>query len=136
MIPGKGSGTAHVSFTPPTLSESVCVSRCVGLALGFMSLDSEVKSTNQHQAVNSEIYSEWYKCETVLCVCRLLPAFQAKLRELRVWMWSPSEWIYWLLFSLQRKQLHSILFMSSEPMHPAPFMFSKLNWSNSSSEVV
>ncbi|XP_038584685.1 deleted in lung and esophageal cancer protein 1 [Micropterus salmoides] len=41
VIPAKSSGTNHVSFTPLTLSGSVCESRCVGLALGFMSLDSE-----------------------------------------------------------------------------------------------
>lgn len=42
VIPAKGSSTIHVSFTPLTLSGSVCESRCVGLALGFMSLDTEV----------------------------------------------------------------------------------------------
>ncbi|XP_070842315.1 deleted in lung and esophageal cancer protein 1 [Chaetodon trifascialis] len=42
VIPAKGSGTIHASFTPLTLSESVSESRCVGLALGFMSLDSEM----------------------------------------------------------------------------------------------
>nr|XP_046227112.1 deleted in lung and esophageal cancer protein 1 isoform X2 [Scatophagus argus] len=42
VIPAKGSSTVHVSFTPLTLSRSICESRCVGLALGFMSLDSEM----------------------------------------------------------------------------------------------
>lgn len=42
VIPAKGSGTIHVSYTPLTLSGSVCESRCVGLALGFMSLDCEM----------------------------------------------------------------------------------------------
>uniref|UniRef100_UPI003AAEDB9A deleted in lung and esophageal cancer protein 1 n=1 Tax=Centroberyx gerrardi TaxID=166262 RepID=UPI003AAEDB9A len=42
VIPAKGSGTIHVSFTPLTLSGPVCESRCVGLALGFMSLDSKM----------------------------------------------------------------------------------------------
>ncbi|XP_053198841.1 deleted in lung and esophageal cancer protein 1 [Scomber japonicus] len=42
VIPAKSSGTIHVSFTPLTLSGSACESRCVGLALGFMSLDSEM----------------------------------------------------------------------------------------------
>ncbi|XP_068604350.1 deleted in lung and esophageal cancer protein 1 [Brachionichthys hirsutus] len=42
VIPAKGSGTIHVSFTPLTLSGSVCESRCVGLALGFLSLDSKM----------------------------------------------------------------------------------------------
>ncbi|KAM9337193.1 deleted in lung and esophageal cancer protein 1 [Symphorus nematophorus] len=42
VIPAKGSGTIHVSFTPLTLSGTVSESRCVGLALGFMSLDSEM----------------------------------------------------------------------------------------------
>ncbi|XP_034428742.1 deleted in lung and esophageal cancer protein 1 isoform X2 [Hippoglossus hippoglossus] len=41
VIPAKGSSTIHVSFTPLTLSGSACESRCVGLALGFMSLDSK-----------------------------------------------------------------------------------------------
>ncbi|XP_053268411.1 deleted in lung and esophageal cancer protein 1 isoform X2 [Pleuronectes platessa] len=41
VIPAKGSGTFHVSFTPLTLSGSALESRCVGLALGFMSLDSK-----------------------------------------------------------------------------------------------
>lgn len=42
VIPARGSSIIHVSFTPLTLSGSVCESRCEGLALGFMSLDSEV----------------------------------------------------------------------------------------------
>ncbi|XP_075308844.1 deleted in lung and esophageal cancer protein 1 [Odontesthes bonariensis] len=42
VIPAKSSGTIHVSFTPLTLSGSACESRCVGLALGFMSLDSQM----------------------------------------------------------------------------------------------
>ncbi|KAM7369872.1 hypothetical protein PAMP_011162 [Pampus punctatissimus] len=42
VIPAKSSGTIHVSFTPLTLSGSARDSRCVGLALGFMSLDSEI----------------------------------------------------------------------------------------------
>ncbi|KAM9332633.1 deleted in lung and esophageal cancer protein 1 [Pholidichthys leucotaenia] len=41
VIPAKSSGTIHVSFTPLTLSESACESKCVGFALGFISLDSE-----------------------------------------------------------------------------------------------
>ncbi|CAJ1082101.1 LOW QUALITY PROTEIN: deleted in lung and esophageal cancer protein 1 [Xyrichtys novacula] len=42
VIPAKSSSTVHVSFTPLTLSGSVCESKCVGLALGFLSLDSEL----------------------------------------------------------------------------------------------
>lgn len=42
VIPAKGSGTIHVSFTPLTLSVPFRESKCVGLALGFMSLDSQV----------------------------------------------------------------------------------------------
>ncbi|KAM3593795.1 uncharacterized protein V6R79_022034 [Siganus canaliculatus] len=42
VIPAKGSSTIHASFTPLTLSGSVSESRCVGLALGFLSLDSEM----------------------------------------------------------------------------------------------
>ncbi|XP_039983101.1 deleted in lung and esophageal cancer protein 1 [Xiphias gladius] len=42
VIPAKSSNTIHVSFTPLTLSGSACESRCVGLALGFMSLDSKM----------------------------------------------------------------------------------------------
>ncbi|XP_054479162.1 deleted in lung and esophageal cancer protein 1 [Anoplopoma fimbria] len=42
VIPAKSSSTIHVSFTPLTLNGSGCESRCVGLALGFMSLDSEM----------------------------------------------------------------------------------------------
>lgn len=42
VIPAKGSSTIHVSFTPLTLSGPVCESRCVGVVLGFMSLDTEV----------------------------------------------------------------------------------------------
>ncbi|CAL8312804.1 unnamed protein product [Merluccius merluccius] len=40
VIPAKGSATIHVSFTPLTLSGAAAEARCVGLALGFMSLDS------------------------------------------------------------------------------------------------
>lgn len=32
----------HVSFTPLTLCGNVCESKCEGLAVGFMSLDSKV----------------------------------------------------------------------------------------------
>ncbi|XP_060920517.1 deleted in lung and esophageal cancer protein 1-like, partial [Labrus mixtus] len=42
VIPAKGSSTIHVSFTPFTLSGSFYESKCVGLALGFMNLDSEM----------------------------------------------------------------------------------------------
>ncbi|XP_030612582.1 deleted in lung and esophageal cancer protein 1 isoform X2 [Archocentrus centrarchus] len=42
VIPAKSSGAIHVSFTPLTLSGSARETRCVGLALGFMSLDSEL----------------------------------------------------------------------------------------------
>ncbi|GAA6215002.1 deleted in lung and esophageal cancer protein 1 [Lates japonicus] len=42
VIPAKSSSTIHVSFTPLTLSGSACEARCVGLALGFMSLDSKM----------------------------------------------------------------------------------------------
>lgn len=42
VIPAKSSGAIHVSFTPLTLPGSARESRCVGLALGFMSLDSEL----------------------------------------------------------------------------------------------
>ncbi|XP_056155265.1 deleted in lung and esophageal cancer protein 1 [Lampris incognitus] len=42
VVLAKGSGTIHVSFTPLTLSGPACESRCVGLALGFMSLDSKM----------------------------------------------------------------------------------------------
>ncbi|RVE58808.1 hypothetical protein OJAV_G00197420 [Oryzias javanicus] len=41
VIPAKSGATIHVSFTPLTLSESATDSRCSGLALGFMSLDSK-----------------------------------------------------------------------------------------------
>ncbi|KAF6716700.1 Deleted in lung and esophageal cancer protein 1 [Oryzias melastigma] len=41
VIPAKSGATIHVSFTPLTPSESATDSRCSGLALGFMSLDSE-----------------------------------------------------------------------------------------------
>lgn len=42
VIPARGSATVHASFTPLTLSESEHQTRCVGLALGFMSLHREV----------------------------------------------------------------------------------------------
>uniref|UniRef100_A0A3B3ZMW1 Uncharacterized protein n=1 Tax=Periophthalmus magnuspinnatus TaxID=409849 RepID=A0A3B3ZMW1_9GOBI len=40
VIPAKGSSTIHVSFTPLTLTGSTEI-KCVGKALGFISLDSE-----------------------------------------------------------------------------------------------
>ncbi|XP_029384985.1 deleted in lung and esophageal cancer protein 1 isoform X2 [Echeneis naucrates] len=42
VIPAKSSSTIHASFTPLILSGSACESRCVGLGLGFMSLDSKM----------------------------------------------------------------------------------------------
>ncbi|XP_055364189.1 deleted in lung and esophageal cancer protein 1 isoform X2 [Betta splendens] len=41
VIPAKSSVTIHVSFTPLTLPGSTPKTRCVGLALGFLSLESE-----------------------------------------------------------------------------------------------
>nr|XP_040023595.1 deleted in lung and esophageal cancer protein 1 isoform X1 [Gasterosteus aculeatus aculeatus] len=41
VIPAKSSSTICVSFTPLTVSGSGCEVTCAGLALGFMSLDSE-----------------------------------------------------------------------------------------------
>uniref|UniRef100_A0A3Q2G6I4 Deleted in lung and esophageal cancer protein 1 Ig-like domain-containing protein n=1 Tax=Cyprinodon variegatus TaxID=28743 RepID=A0A3Q2G6I4_CYPVA len=41
VIPAKGRESIHVSFTPLNLSESAFESRCVGVAFGFMSLNSE-----------------------------------------------------------------------------------------------
>ncbi|XP_041098949.1 deleted in lung and esophageal cancer protein 1-like [Polyodon spathula] len=42
LVPGGGSATLHVSFTPLTLSEIVSETECAGFALGFLSLDSKV----------------------------------------------------------------------------------------------
>uniref|UniRef100_A0A3Q4N0R9 DLEC1 cilia and flagella associated protein n=1 Tax=Neolamprologus brichardi TaxID=32507 RepID=A0A3Q4N0R9_NEOBR len=42
VIPAKSSRAIHVSFTPLTLSGAARKSRCVGFALGFMNLDSEL----------------------------------------------------------------------------------------------
>ncbi|XP_077365596.1 deleted in lung and esophageal cancer protein 1 [Festucalex cinctus] len=42
VIPAQGSNTVNVSFTPLTLSTTSCESKCAGLAVGFISLDSEV----------------------------------------------------------------------------------------------
>ncbi|KAM6900472.1 deleted in lung and esophageal cancer protein 1 [Xenentodon cancila] len=44
VIPGKSSATIHASFTPLTLSGPACESTCVGLMLGFMSLDSQIRA--------------------------------------------------------------------------------------------
>ncbi|XP_014331725.1 deleted in lung and esophageal cancer protein 1 isoform X2 [Xiphophorus maculatus] len=41
VIPAKSTGCIHVSFTPFNLSESQCESRCVGVACGFLNLNSE-----------------------------------------------------------------------------------------------
>ncbi|XP_054621625.1 deleted in lung and esophageal cancer protein 1 isoform X2 [Dunckerocampus dactyliophorus] len=41
VIPAQGSSTAYMSFTPLTLSGSTHESKCLGLALGYISLDSE-----------------------------------------------------------------------------------------------
>ncbi|KAM4719080.1 deleted in lung and esophageal cancer protein 1 [Anableps anableps] len=41
VIPAKGTRSIDVAFTPLNLSESQCQSRCVSVALGFLSLDSE-----------------------------------------------------------------------------------------------
>ncbi|XP_061589179.1 deleted in lung and esophageal cancer protein 1-like [Cololabis saira] len=44
VIPRKSTATFHASFTPVTLSGTACESTCVGLALGFMSLDSQARA--------------------------------------------------------------------------------------------
>eukprot|EP00066_Takifugu_rubripes_P016980 XP_011606246.1 PREDICTED: deleted in lung and esophageal cancer protein 1 [Takifugu rubripes] len=42
VIPARGSNNIHVSFTPLTLSELGSETRCVGMALGFLSLPNEL----------------------------------------------------------------------------------------------
>lgn len=42
VIPARGSNNIHASFTPLTLSELGGETRCVGMALGFLSLQNEV----------------------------------------------------------------------------------------------
>lgn len=42
VIPARGSNNIQVSFTPLTLSELGSETRCVGMALGFLSLPNEV----------------------------------------------------------------------------------------------
>uniref|UniRef100_A0A3Q3W7F0 Deleted in lung and esophageal cancer protein 1 Ig-like domain-containing protein n=1 Tax=Mola mola TaxID=94237 RepID=A0A3Q3W7F0_MOLML len=54
VIPAKGSSTIRVSFTPLTLSESVFESRCVGLALGFMSLNTELAACVPGKVVRAQ----------------------------------------------------------------------------------
>ncbi|XP_077480061.1 deleted in lung and esophageal cancer protein 1 [Stigmatopora argus] len=41
VIPPKGNSTVHMSFTPLTLPPGSSESKCIGLALGYISLDSE-----------------------------------------------------------------------------------------------
>uniref|UniRef100_A0A8C3G8Z5 DLEC1 cilia and flagella associated protein n=2 Tax=Cyclopterus lumpus TaxID=8103 RepID=A0A8C3G8Z5_CYCLU len=52
VIPAKSSSTIHVSFTP--LTGSGCESRCVGLALGFMGLDSEMAACVPGKVVRAQ----------------------------------------------------------------------------------
>ena len=101
VIPAKGSGTIHVSFTPLTLSGSARESRCVGLALGFMSLDSKVTCLIQkiYENITWKRQKEGYWCThtpLLFCVCvhRRLPVSRVKLKEFRVWIWSLSGWIF------------------------------------------
>ncbi|TWW70940.1 Deleted in lung and esophageal cancer protein 1 [Takifugu flavidus] len=42
VIPARGSNNIHASFTPLTLSELGSETRCVGMALGFLSLPNEL----------------------------------------------------------------------------------------------
>ncbi|XP_057680093.1 deleted in lung and esophageal cancer protein 1 [Corythoichthys intestinalis] len=42
VIPKKGYSTVHMAFTPLTLPKGSCEAKCIGLALGYISLDSEV----------------------------------------------------------------------------------------------
>lgn len=44
VVPAGGSCTIHVSFTPLTLTDPASNHPCVGYALGFMSLDTKVRS--------------------------------------------------------------------------------------------
>ncbi|XP_061777252.1 deleted in lung and esophageal cancer protein 1 [Nerophis ophidion] len=41
VIPAGGSSNVHLSFTPPAMSGQSGESKCVGLALGYISLDSQ-----------------------------------------------------------------------------------------------
>nr|XP_020458002.1 deleted in lung and esophageal cancer protein 1 isoform X2 [Monopterus albus] len=54
VIPAKSSSTIHVSFTPLTLSGSVVETSCVGLALGFMSLNSELAASVPGKVVRAQ----------------------------------------------------------------------------------
>ncbi|XP_069503787.1 deleted in lung and esophageal cancer protein 1 isoform X2 [Ambystoma mexicanum] len=42
VLPARGSGSIHISFTPLMLTEAINKIECSGFALGFMSLDSKV----------------------------------------------------------------------------------------------
>lgn len=69
VIPAGGSSTLYISFTPMVLSpEALHKVECVGYALGFMSLDSEVS------------LRDWmYVC------CRLSPGTASDGLGLRRW---------------------------------------------------
>uniref|UniRef100_A0A8B9RPH8 Deleted in lung and esophageal cancer protein 1 Ig-like domain-containing protein n=1 Tax=Astyanax mexicanus TaxID=7994 RepID=A0A8B9RPH8_ASTMX len=56
VVPARGSSTIHVSFTPLTLSDPSIDQRCIGYALGFMSLDSKVDVDPQGQVFRAQGY--------------------------------------------------------------------------------
>lgn len=60
VIPAKSTGCIHVSFTPFNLSESQRESRCVGVACGFLNLNSEVtiQVHNKHRIIKETKYSK------------------------------------------------------------------------------
>lgn len=134
VIPAKGSGSIHLSFTPLNLSESQCESRCVGVALGFLSLDSEVACHGQEKAHFKIQFLENNKTFRgfipVMCFCvcyRKLFASQVKSEGNRVWIYSLSDWIYKQPLSQRCKQLLCYYLCSPRSlMHPAQFMFPKL----------
>ncbi|TSK98410.1 Deleted in lung and esophageal cancer protein 1 [Bagarius yarrelli] len=56
VVPAGGSSTIHVSFTPLTLSDPAASHTCVGYALGFMSLDSQVPSSLVGKVTRAQNY--------------------------------------------------------------------------------
>ncbi|XP_010127726.1 PREDICTED: deleted in lung and esophageal cancer protein 1, partial [Chlamydotis macqueenii] len=45
VVPGGGSISVYISFTPPVLPEAAAEAQCDGFVLGFMSLDDELAKT-------------------------------------------------------------------------------------------
>lgn len=108
VIPARGSNSIHASFTPLTLSELGGETRCVGKALGFLSLHNEVTCSVMAKVAHVCPYTFGYILSPFSDYSWIFVS-QKRWYGLRVWTWSRSGWISWQSSNHQCEQSSQII---------------------------